>query len=650
MDKRYYNALNNLHREVFGDNIDREKYNKFIGPLRVNFSQSTLQTIKTHWMAKHDVAVVPPQPTKDVNSWNSATEIIFLEDNSIKTKHFLQSVKSKKILVIGLIKNISKHFSNLKKTIDDLANEFGECKFYFTTNNNTDTSEKLLRDWISHNNNIDGTFHKNSPVQIISSIGQIGNRTLELAKLRNVNFKDAKTRFGTDFDYLMILDTDIIEPISSEKILSCFRIDKNWDMITSNTVHANSEYYYDAFALRLPNQPDDINQLYPLFKFHYGRSWHWNKTLYIFDSWYKVKSAFGGIGLLKQSALHYDILWDESIPVDECEHLSLCRKFANIYVNPSLKYNTSSNTIEGKLYEKPFIFLPRDSGLLSVFNFYVGSLVAGSRVYPYFNLNTLLLETNNNVRHFCYLTPEKDNCWNIYFENVKFCENDATHEAISSAKFSVTHGENAPAEFRIPISTKQLFLSENFNTWRSKIHRIFRKYIKFSDEILRQVDDITKSFSERMIGVHFRHPSHSCESGAKYFADYFSVIDNILNTNPKSKIFLATDTDLGILGFTSRYPGKIIYNPNVSRTDLDNILKWGFAQNKHTPSEIGFLDNTGYELQHQLSASKSFNTKFGTDVLTDVLCITKCTWFVCSLSNISLAVSYINPTIDMRFL
>ena len=137
-----------------------------------------------------------------------------------------------------------------------------------------------------------------------------------MAKLRNWNFNDAKGYFGTDFDYIVIIDTDLHDYIDIDGFCSSFNLDEEWDMIAANGVHKNSNYYYDAFALRMLDEPDDINLIYPNFKNYYGRDYKWVDKLYVFESFYKVKSAFSGASILKHDIFKRDKLWEEDIPYD----------------------------------------------------------------------------------------------------------------------------------------------------------------------------------------------------------------------------------------------------------------------------------------------------------------------------------------------
>lgn len=142
------------------------------------------------------------------------------------------------------------------------------------------------------------------------------------------------------------------------------------------------------------------------------------------------------------------------------------------------------------------------------------------------------------------------------------------------------------------------------------------------------------------IGVHYRHPSHSCEQGYVYFQDYFKIIDSLDQT---AKIFLATDNDLGVIAFKDRYGDRIVYRKEAKRTNIDNILRWAYSSSKGKPDNQGFIDNEGFQVHYDSKPSISM----GIDVIVDTLCLARCGCFVHTISNIAQAVSYINPGIHM---
>lgn len=559
-------------------------------------------------------------------------KVQFLNDETIKTKP-LSDTSLYSLLVIGLIKNINPHFHNLKHFINECTKHMKTVKFYFLTNNNTDDSVSLLKEWCFSDSNVHGTFFPDSNLQILQPNGDIGNRTLELGKLRNQNFEDAIKHFGDNFDYTLILDTDLAFPLNVDDFLSCFELDEDWDIICANSTYNKSNYHYDNYALRLSGQPDNIEELYPKFKTYYGKSCHWIDTMYVFESWYKVKSAFGGAMLLKGTN---NIKWSTRRKED-CEHQSLCSLHKNIFVNPKFTFMSSMSL------DQPMVFIPRDAGFFSVFNFYMGTLTLGKRVYPYWNYDRFMKVNNNANSHFAYFT-ESDNCWLDYFEPISFYKGDTMSDIQNISP--VTIGELAPVEFKVPQEMQKLFLSERFQEWRECVNKCFKKYIKPHKRIVERVENIMLNFTDDMIAVHFRHPSHCCEKGFVYLRDYYSIIDKYIQ--PTTKIFLATDTEFAVMAFQQKYGDKLIYNKDSMKTSIDNILEWSYALTQSKSDNLGFINGKGYEL-HCTNIGQN-NTVLGDDVICDVLAISKCRVFVHVLSNLSIAVSYMNPNIKMEFI
>lgn len=295
--------------------------------------------------------------------------------------------------------------------------------------------------------------------------------------------------------------------------------------------------------------------------------------------------------------------------------------------------------------ENIYTFIPRDAGFFSVFNFFIGSISLGYRMYPYFNLNKLL-EYYGKLEHFTYL-DNKENCWFDFFEPIQYYTNDNKHINININN-KISHGWEAPEEFRLHQKVTELITNSKFKEWRHNTNKVFEKYIKFNPIIINKINEITKLFSNKMIAVHYRNPAHCCEeSGYKYFDDYFKKIDNILSIYPDAFIFLATDTDFGIAAFTMRYGSKIIYNKETLRSSMNNILEWAYTLNDGVKSDhVGFFNGKSFQIHNNSNS----NIQLGYDVIIDAVCISKCNYFIHTTSNISLAVSYMNPDLEMIYI
>lgn len=631
-------SINRLHLELFGKPIDAATWSWF------RRNPAAVTATLRHLLVSARCRCRPaPARVEHVGQFNR-------EQSSAPSA----SLSDKRILVVGLVKRWSaRQFGNAKQTFADLKQHCLDCRLYFLTNNNDDhgCTEGLLRAWISDApDDVDGCFHADVHVT---------NRTSVMARLRNTVYRRALERFGERFDYVMVLDLDLSEPIPASRIQTCFLPQgTNWDMVCGNAVHAKSRYHYDNFALRFLDDPDDIREMYPGFERHYGKTWEWNDRLFVFDSWTRVRSAFGGACIIRKSSLDATDdgtngrgWWDESVPPHECEHLSLCRAFDRVYVNPHLTWAVDTR-IEGVLYDPPCVFVPRDAGFFSVFNFFIGMLTTGRRAYPYWNIKDILQLDGGKVQHFCYMDQTADNSWFTYFQPVRFFEGDDTHAIAHQLISTRSRGETAPEEFRLPHKLTELLQSPDFKAWRCRVHAVFRQHVDVIPSIHARVDDICRSFrasspSAKVIGVHYRHPSHCCEQGNILLADYFAKVDDILERYPDASIFLATDTDFGVAAFQMQYAGRVTYNKHVTRASMDNLLRWAYAAAATAPDAVGLIDGTGYEVHIETSARKEFGPALGRDVLTDVLSLCRCDWLVHATSNISLAASYMNPELEM---
>jgi hypothetical protein len=639
MERQYYFLLNSIFHEVHGKNIDTETYNTLVKSLRVDRSPANVARIRESLISQKkdlDKSLVSPENRK----------ISLLENHNIDCSNGGNgksiNLENKKILVISIIKNAERTFQYISNFLDDIAPFFERVCFYFLTNNNTDKTSAILDSYVKSNsckNNVFGTFAKDFTYK---------NKVEYLAHLRNQCYQDACAFFNEDFDYLVVIDTNIASVLNVEGFIESFSLGCDWDIICGNRTFLRSPYHQDILSLRLLNEDLDITKQYKYIEKFYGESSYWIDKFYSFETWYKVQSAFGGILLCNKKVFKLKTLWNETPGKYESEHVSLCTKFANVYINPKLNHQ-SNCSIEGILYHEPYIFIPRDAGFFSVFNYLMGSITNGYRVYPFFNKNKCL-EKNKFIKHFSYLDEATDNSWYHYFEPLTYHADDETHKSSAILLYNTTQGEDAPNEFKYPHETYKLFKHENFPVWRREVNKYYKKYIKPTSIILKRVDTIVSAFNNNpnVIAVLFRHPAHNCESTRTIlFEDYFKKIDKILESYPDSLIYLTTDVDIAIGAFSSRYKDIVKYDIDSGRASYDNIIKWAIARGTGNIDDHGFVNNTGYEYHNECCKSGVDQVKHGQDIVTNVLVMASCKWFIYPQSNISLAISYINPEIEM---
>ena len=646
--------LNQIYQDILNRPVDEEgikNYSKYL-PYREHFIRKSLLRSDEYLILK---GLKPKQ-----NNNPSKIEYNFIKGFSPKLS--LINPKNKKILVLSLVNNCvkNKSINTIKTFIDQLQQNFGIVKFGALTNNNIDKTIEKLLEWQKENQNIYIHQHKNEKISVIEN-NLCGNRITKLAEYRELILKLSLDYFGTDFDYIIVFDSDIIFDayMVVNKIIESVSIDSKWSAISANNCFNKSNIHYDILALRLQNHPIDIQKIYPTFSEYYGKTYQWNTSLYIFKDYVEVQCAFGAltiynakeiIDLYKTNHKLYDV---SSLPPCTCEHIGLDLKLKNKhYINSSMKL--PSNTFsENSMYSKEVLFLPRDAGFFSVFNFLIGIMSTGTKAYPFFNKKLFLKERKSN-QHFCYWT-ESDNCWFDYFKPVKYCDNDNNHTNNKFLTYPLSCGDEGPEEFRIPKVFKSLLTKDKelFQTWRNKIHNVYDQYIEFHPDIMQHSEQTFNSLftkSDYIIGLHYRHPSHSVESGPIFLQQYFDEIDKILKEHQEAKIFLATDTDFGVVSFQHKYGEKIKYIKNINRLPIDNILEWAFALSKNNKTDIvGMIEGKGYELHHKTISDNNIQShySFTKDLLTEVLCLSKCNILVNSTSNISLALSYINPLIPI---
>jgi hypothetical protein len=558
-------------------------------------------------------------------------------------------VSDKKILVLSLVNNCGSSIYYIDKFMQEMSEVFKNIKFSFFSNNNRDKTYDIL-------NSLEQKYKNNLYViKHSDEILSIENRIEKFAEYRNINFIEAINKFGKDFDYLIVFDSDLSDTIPVLPIIDSLKIENvEWSCITGNHCYKNSSYYYDALALRSIADPVDIKDNYKNFDIFYGKSEKWIDQLLTINDWEKVKSAFGGVAIYKMPEIldifyTYGNLYNiRELPQYTAEHIALNLKLdKDILINPNIRYTNSTN-IEGKMYANPIAFIPRDAGFFSVFNFYIGYLTLGGRAYPWFSKQELLNLNNNVNEHFCYWT-ENENCWFDYFEPVKFFHNDTCHIDNTYKSFTKHRGETAPAEFRIPDDTKKLIQDEDrFNNWRHTIHGFYKQYIKYNQKILEKTETFWNNniAASNVIGVHYRHPSHFIESGKIYLEDYFNKIDDILLEKPDAQIFLATDSNFGIYAFKEKYAEKVVYIKDVERLSMPEFLHWCFSLAEGRADHVGFINGKGFELHHK-RVKNNDNYKLTTDLLCEVLCLSKCDYLIHTTSNVALAISYMNPNLKL---
>ena len=120
-------------------------------------------------------------------------------------------------------------------------------------------------------------------------------------------------------------------------------------------------------------------------------------------------------------------------------------------------------------------------------------------------------------------------------------------------------------------------------------------------------------------------------------------------TYPSKPIFLATDTDLSVAVFKNRYGDRLIYDTGIYRSSVDDILDWSFERSYKETDDVGLVGGKGYDSHSKLSQNhdNKLGTEMGIEVLVDAELLCRCSHFVHTISNITIAVSYLDPDVIM---
>jgi hypothetical protein len=603
MDKHIYKILDPLYQDVMGTSIDDKTYHMLAKNVRVDRSPASLARIRESLVISRDnfhAAITSPADRK----------VIFLKnaEQLVETDSILNN---KNILIISVITKDTLPSAFEKFIFDDLTASgfFVQVMFYFVT------TSPAIYDSLSQRPHSHGFL---IPEHMVTSLDFTNNNIL--AHFKNRCYQIAKDQFKDEsIDWLVYLDSKWSE-INLDGFLSSFKsCPKNCDVICGNRTFKKSYVHADALELFLLEDGDmTLSEKYPYLE-RFSKTLYWMDKFYSFETWFKVKSAFGGVLILNKKALCLDALFDEENAPNVSENISICTKFLNVYVNPKMRLYLPTS-VEGILYPNAALYIPSDVNLCASLNRYIRCLASGARIYPYFNSGIIAEKNKFNPSNFIYHDPTIENSWMSFFQPVEFYDNDVTHM----------------------ISKDLLLLSHIHNDEYPDIGMdtdLWHKFIRFSEPILSRITVFPRDDNETIIGVIYNHPVTFLKTQVTLFKDYFYELDVMLEASPNSKVFLYTDTELAIAAFTSQYKDILIYDPKFQRLSLDHTILWG-QYNK-----IQINENT---TEYPTTREKIDR---GIDELSGVASLAKCEWLICPKNcQVGKTCLIINPEIKTVYL
>lgn len=374
------------------------------------------------------------------------------------------------------------------------------------------------------------------------------------------------------------------------------------------------------------------------------------------------------------SKYYNQLLYPKNLMLGNCNKIledGIQFKEENLYVKYNYYEKRKEYNIKGDLIPVPI----HDAGFGSVLNKYVSLLVYSKENEIYLpdwriiNLarNRYNVFKDHNFWSFCYGKAEDENVFLKIFElpysedivSKELYQSDIMYEkAIKQSFFTEYNIEKEP---NLAHMSKSLYKDDYFNEFRKKYHEAYEKYIKLRPEYQNKIDDFSDKYLENKfkIGIHIRcaaHPDESIENIEntnfhKHFEKYNDEILKILKNNSIDVfdqnwvLYIATDNDIALDYFIKRYPNNILYSNDISRLTREEEMEY-----EKDKMEAGrYL--IGYELQQRRSVKDSLrNIKLAEEILFDMQILSKMDYFIFQNSNVPMAVSYMNPKLNMIYL
>lgn len=306
-----------------------------------------------------------------------------------------------------------------------------------------------------------------------------------------------------------------------------------------------------------------------------------------------------------------------------------------------------------------------DGGFFSIFNTYFSHLAWDlrdercHRTLPDWDV-TRFLERQKGApaTSFCYGRPEDGNVWTRFFEPLF----DLSVDQMNDGELMYEHATLPDYPFneaREPLLTYvhayRLYKTPWFRNFRRQYHRVYRDHIRLAPDLAAEVDRFSADLPRDgvLLGAHVRHPSHSIEQPGAVMAHTESYVDALKaqivqkgldrRGAPDWRIFLATDQEGVVRRFRTEFGEQVRFFEGVERTREEDDLRLsaGGEALRHIQ---------GHQVQHLMAASTdTWSADLARQVIRDAVMLSRCSSMLHVVSNVSTAVSYMNPNCELIF-
>lgn len=308
---------------------------------------------------------------------------------------------------------------------------------------------------------------------------------------------------------------------------------------------------------------------------------------------------------------------------------------------------------------KKVVVIGNDGGFFSLFNRYASYLVwekdidpsrlvlpdwRASAIQEYYGLS--------GFTSFCYASPEEGNAWLKLFEPSP----EVTDVSIYNDTAALYDGAFVADDFnekREPwltyVHAYKLYQMPEFQRWRRWYNARVSEHIRPVAAIQQRIDRNMAMLGDgHRMAVHIRHPSHAIEqpdAQLSHIETYVRAINAYIAergiANPQ--IFLATDQESTVAEMRRHFGDRLHFDTDVKRTSIDHDLQFAGLDAKDKMRE-------GHQIQHLTAADPAnWSSTMAAEVIADCYSLAQCDVLFHIVSNISTAVSYINPALEMVF-
>ena len=321
-------------------------------------------------------------------------------------------------------------------------------------------------------------------------------------------------------------------------------------------------------------------------------------------------------------------------------------------------------TVGGFQGERRRIVQMHDGGFFSIFNSYFSNLVWDLKeerchaTLPDWDVGRFLTRREGSpIQSFCYGKVSDGNIWTKLFEPV-FGMTDTAMQSEEELYRDARPARSVFNEHREPLMTyihaARLYGESWFPQMRREYHRAYTDHIRLKPEIQDEIDAFcdAEMAGHTILGAHVRHPSHTVEQPGGVIAhadDYIRRLEALAERRGLSRhsdswrIFLATDQERVIHRFQEHFGDRLVFWGNARRTSLEEDSIFDNLSEEAKKAD-------GYQLQHIVASDRrGWSTDMAVEVIRDAYLMSRCHSLFHVVSNVSTAVSYLNPECDMIY-